>query len=525
MSPRIVVVGGGPGGLFLAAQARKVLPQAQVVVFERNRREDSFGFGVVFSDATIRNVDTADPVLRDILRTNGRHWDRIEVWSKQQRFGFSGNGMSAVNRRVLLSRLQEHALHAGVDLRFATEAPPLADLKRDFDLVVGADGANSTVCRELERDRVDLGLSVETASAKFIWFGSTHEFGGLRFIHKASEHGNFAAHAYPIGPSLSTFIVETDEETWRRAGLDEFDVRQPPGPSDETSRLYLEALFSDDIEGAKLVANNSRWANFRTRRSQRWHDENVVLLGDAIHTAHFSVGSGTKMALEDAAVLARVLVDAFDGDLAAALNGYQLERAPLVGRIQHAARPSLSWWENFGFYQRAFDPLTFAFHFFSRSIDINQVAERDPELASLVRESWRNLHGSPPLESVLALPSGERLPRVFELESAEPGVVVGGTTTLQFPDEGSRTVVLVEAKPCSTDELRRSICDIPGGSLVLVQGDDTLLQLRYCEEIRLRGRGVAVLAADVGEAEAETILLSGRADAIARVPERSRATL
>ncbi|MCW2831336.1 MAG: 2-polyprenyl-6-methoxyphenol hydroxylase-like oxidoreductase, partial [Aeromicrobium sp.] len=377
MSHRVAVVGGGPGGLFLATLVRRARPDVEVVLFERNLATDAFGFGVVFSDATLRRINEADPVLRDALSAHGRHWDRIDVWSNGERHGFSGNGMAAIHRRLLLKLLQENAAEVGVDLRFGQVAPPVEELSRGFDLVVGADGTNSAVREHLG----DVGHTVDTATAKFIWFCTTHLFEGLTFVHRRSEHGNFAVHGYPISDELSTFIVETDEPTWRAAGLDAFDVSQPPGPSDTASQDYLEKLFAEDIGGASLVTNNSRWGNFRTRRTQRWHRGNVVMLGDAVHTAHFSVGSGTKMAMEDAISLVRE-VAAHQDDLELAFTNYEAERQPQVAKIQNQARGGLSWWEHFARYYNSFEPTQFTFHFFSRSIDIDKIRQRDPELVA-----------------------------------------------------------------------------------------------------------------------------------------------
>ncbi|MDI6630166.1 MAG: 2-polyprenyl-6-methoxyphenol hydroxylase, partial [Rhodococcus sp. (in: high G+C Gram-positive bacteria)] len=268
-------------------------PDAIVEVYERNHESDVFGFGVVFSDATLDNIDRVDPVLRDTLADHGRHWDSIEVHAKGEVTAAGGNGMSAVHRRVLLGALRHRALELGAKLHYSTTAS-VQSLDEDggYDLIVAADGTNSA-----SRDSfaADLDHSVEEATVKFIWFGTTFQFDGLTFLHKQSEHGNFAVHAYPIGSDLSTFIVETDEDTWRKAGLDGFDMSSPPGESDAISQRYLEDLFADRIDGAKLVANNSRWANFKTRRTGRWHSRTergtpVVFLGDAMHTAHFSVG-------------------------------------------------------------------------------------------------------------------------------------------------------------------------------------------------------------------------------------------
>ena len=305
---RIACLGGGPGGLLAALLAKRGDPDREVTVFERNRPGDTFGFGVVFSDATLEGIHAADPVLRGALAGHGAHWDEIEVRLRGERWQFGGNGMAAVARKTLLSLLQQRAAEAGVDIRFATPAEPGDLLQAGYDLVIAADGANSAM-----RDRfADVFCpSVAAASAKFIWFGTTYPFGGLTFVHEQGPHGVFAVHGYPIGGGISTFIVEADEQSWRAAGLDAFDPGQPPGPSDEASQAYLEKLFAEQIGGCPLLVNNSRWANFRTWRTARWRHRAgptaIALLGDAAHTAHFSVGSGTKMAMEDAVALVAAL--------------------------------------------------------------------------------------------------------------------------------------------------------------------------------------------------------------------------
>jgi 2-polyprenyl-6-methoxyphenol hydroxylase-like FAD-dependent oxidoreductase len=511
MSHRVAVVGGGPGGLFLATLVRRARPDVEVTLFERNQATDAFGFGVVFSDATLRRIDEADPVLRDALAAHGRHWDRIDVWSNGESHGFSGNGMAAIHRRVLLRLLQENAAEAGVDLRFGQVAPPVEELSDQFDLVVGADGTNSVVREHLG----DVGHSVDTATAKFIWFGTTHLFDGLTFVHRVSEHGNFAVHGYPISDELSTFIVETDEATWRAAGLDAFDVSQPPGPSDTASQDYLEKLFAEDIGGASLVVNNSRWGNFRTRRTRKWHRGNVVMLGDAVHTAHFSVGSGTKMAMEDAVTLAEQVTAVWNDevDLDTALERYQDERSRSVGKIQDAARPSLAWWEHFGRYQRHLDPLTFTFHFFSRSIGVAKIAQRDPGLVGDVRSAWQAEHGAPALRSTISLPGHDvALSRVLTQVGDQGGV-------LEVRDsDGTRlrlgsAVPLVRA-PDDESELEAALAALPDGGVVAIVGDDELTKVLLSEEARW-GRGLTtILVGAYDEDAAETLLLSRRADAV-----------
>lgn len=510
----VAIVGGGPGGLFLASLLKRGRPGLDVTVFEQNQRTDAFGFGVVFSDATLRNIDEADPVLSDSLAAHGRHWDRIEVWSREERHGFSGNGMAAIHRRILLQELQRNAEDAGARLEFGTRAPELDELRRRYDVVVGADGTNSAVRRQLEEES-DLGHTVDVASAKFIWFGTTHLFDGLTFVHRVSEHGNFAVHAYPISDELSTFIVETDEDTWRRAGLDGFDVDQPAGPSDETSQAYLEKLFADDIAGGHLVANNSRWGNFRTRRTRSWTHGNVALLGDAVHTAHFSVGSGTKMAMEDSVVLAQELlaVAAGEKELSAAFVDYEDVRKQSVGRIQAAAVPSLAWWEHFGRYQRELDPVTFTFHFFSRSIGIDKIAQRDPGLAALARQRWFDVHGAPALDSAIELGDLVSPGRVLTLGDPVEG---GGSTVVLVDAAGGRVEVPVVLVDDETS-VHAAAESLPGAGVVVISGPAGLHRTLLAEEARLRrGLTTVVAGADLaGAAAAETLILAGRADAVA----------
>lgn len=522
MTSRIAIVGGGPGGLFLAALLRTRRPDLEVTVFERNRRDDAFGFGVVFSDATLKAIDAADPVLRDGLRDHGEHWDRIDVRQATPeapggtvRHGFSGNGMAAIHRRTLLRLLQENAQRAGAELRFSTPAPDVDVLAATYDVVVGADGTNSAV-RGWLADRTDLGHTVDEATAHFIWFGTTYRFDGLTFLHRASEHGHFAVHGYPISDELGTFIVETDPDTWVRAGMDRFDVTQPPGPSDLETQHYLEKLFADDIDGHGLVANNSRWGRFRTRRTATWHQQNVVLLGDAVHTAHFSVGSGTKMAMEDAVTLSEELAAADLGDAAAleaALTSYAEQRKRSVGRIQDASVPSLGWWERFGRYRDALDPLTFAFHFFSRSIGIDKIAQRDPDLARDVRAAWLAEHGAPALETTWEV-GGTTLGRRLVLDG----------DTLLDEASGHRVPATVVAAPHDADDLPDAVETLPTGAdggpgVVAVTGGTAYTRGVLAEEARLwRGLG-AVLVTPVDEAPddagLETLLLSARADGVA----------
>jgi 2-polyprenyl-6-methoxyphenol hydroxylase-like FAD-dependent oxidoreductase len=526
---RIAVVGGGPGGLFAATLIKRAHPAYEVTVLERNRADDTFGFGVVFSDATLAGIHAVDPVLLTALTEHGVRWDTIEVRLHGEQHRCEGNGMAAVERKQLLRLLQAQAIDEGVDLRFTTEAQVDAVLVAGYDLVVAADGANS---RLRERYADVLRPTAETAAAKFIWLGTTYPFDGLTFVHERSEHGVFAVHGYPIGNGLSTFIVETDENAWRAAGLDEFDVTQPPGVSDEKSRQYLSALFADRIEGHPLLVNNSRWGNFCTRRAGRWHHRvggtAVVLLGDAAHTAHFSVGSGTKMAMEDAVALAEALATMANEsaeDLDAALSTYETRRQPEVARIQNSARPSLSWWEHFG---RAHDNMPgwqFAYHFFTRSLSDKALHKRAPGFVDASHQAWRDAHGGEPLTTPVTV-SGHRLEgRRVRVAAGEIMLSEARLPLHEHTADGSGWALDVHAPEAEADlaaaldAVAKGV--VAGAALVVVRGGTALTRRLLCEASRLEHRVPTVLVEDGAEARygpddvAVTAVLSGRTDLVA----------
>ncbi|WP_234341494.1 FAD-dependent monooxygenase [Streptomyces sp. NRRL S-646] len=303
--------------------------------------------------------------------------------------------------------------------------------------------------------------------------------------------------------------METDEESWRRAGLDQFDTAQPPGPSDEKSKAYLEKLFAEQIDGRELLVNNSRWGNFRTRRTHRWHSGNVVLLGDAAHTAHFSVGSGTKMAMEDAVALADSLLGHRD-DLPSALEAYEAARRPSVEKIQNSARPSLSWWEHFGRYHDAFEPTQFAFHFISRSIGKERIARRDPGFVDQVVRDWRATHdGHLPLDTPLQL--GEREFTGRSLTGADLAALrTEEDLWLTAPDSEDRL-------PQIYDQLADALTGDTPPELVAVQGGIPLTRSLLAEQARLvHGVPALIMEDGLDEDRAETLLLSGRADLVGR---------
>jgi anthraniloyl-CoA monooxygenase len=523
---RVAVAGGGPGGLFFATLLKRADPSVEVTVFERNRADDTFGFGVVFSDRTLAGIHDADPVLRQALAEHGRHWDEIEVRLKGERIRCGGNGMAAIVRKTLLALMQVRARDVGAELRFSTEVT--LDELTDYDLVVAADGSGSRIRDELD---ADLGVEVDTATAKFIWFGTDYLFDGLTFVHERSPDGVFAVHAYPIsGPGaepVSTFIVETDEESWRRAGLDAFDVTQPPGPSDMVTKEYLEKLFAEQIDGRRLLTNNSRWGNFRTRRTRRWHTLSphpVAFLGDAVHTAHFSVGSGTKMAMEDAVALSAALA-AQPGDLPAALAAYEAAAQPSVRKIQDAARPSLAWWEHFGRYHDAFEPWQFAYHFLSRSITDARLARRAPDFVAASHRGWVGAHGAEPLDTPFER-GGWAVPGRLVSVATDAGVPTCVAGSLPLGDGRDGPWGAVVAAPESEEGLhgtfarlaelaRRAVPPV----LVAVHGGTALTRTLLCEQARLHERLPALLVDpdagdDAGRDRALTTVLSGRADLV-----------
>ncbi len=532
MIRKIACIGGGPGGLFFALLAKRADPSRQIVVFERNRAKDTFGFGVVFSDATLARIDEADPVLRTALEQHGVHWDPIEVRLKGERLLCGGMGMAAVERKTLLGLLQQRALDAGVDIRFETEADPAELLASDVDLVVAADGANSRV-RTMFADQ--LAPSVEVATAKFIWFGTTYPFEGLTFVHERGPHGVFAVHGYPIGNGVSTFIVETDETSWRAAGLDAFDGNQPPGPSDELSKSYLEKLFADQIDGAALLTNNSRWGNFRTWRTRSWSHDRVALIGDAAHTAHFSVGSGTKMAMEDAVSLSAAL-DSHPSDISALLSAYEQDRQPQVAKIQDSARPSLSWWEHFGRYHDSFEPWQFAYHFLTRSITDSQLARRDPTFVRTSHDHWQELHQAGPLQTPISIGAATHSGRTVTVHrngSAWADMECGRLALHDArPDRSGPWALWLDAPgteaelPQALDRLAVAVAD--GAALVAVGGGVSLTRRLLTEQARLVHGVVSVLvAADVDATDtdaltdwAQTMVLSGRTDMVGLAEQR-----
>lgn len=387
---RIAVIGGGPGGLYLAALMKQLDAGHDVTVWERNAPDDTFGFGVVFSDETLGGIESADTEIYRAMEQRFARWTDIDVDVDGRSFTIGGQGFAAMSRKELLAILQARAAELGVTVSYRTEAPDADQLRAEYDLVVAADGVNSKV-RATYADA--FGPDLDRRHNKYIWFGTDLVFEAFQFIVKHTEWGTMQIHGYPFSDKGSTFIVEMHEDVWRRAGFDRTEGEVfAPGVSDEYAVERVAEIFADDLGGHRILTNNSKWLSFTTVRNQRWYDGNVVLLGDAAHTAHFSIGSGTKLAMEDALALAACLHE--HADVETALAAYQEERKPVVESTQRAAQASLEWFENIGMYADQ-DPEQFVFNLLTRSrrITFENLKERDADFAAGMQAAFARQAG------------------------------------------------------------------------------------------------------------------------------------
>ncbi len=385
---RIAVVGGGPGGLYFAALAKRLDPSRLITVWERNAADDTFGFGVVFSDETLGGIEHADPEIHTAMQREFARWDDIDVHYRGQVVTSGGHGFAAMSRRRLLEILQVRCAGLGVDLRFETEAPDIDRIASDHNLVVAADGANSAV---RARFADTFGPDFDRRRCRYMWLGTDLVFDAFTFHVEQTPYGVMQIHGYPYDATGSTFIVEMHDDVWRAAGFDAAEGQAfQPGESDDESVKKIRELFAHVLRGHEVFANNSRWLQFATIRNATWRYGNVVLLGDAAHTAHFSIGSGTKLAMEDALALAASLHE--NDAVPAALAAYEDERRPVVVSTQRAAQASLEWFENLGQYTHQ-DPIRFAFNILTRSrrVTYDNLRLRDPEFVDSA-DAWFARH-------------------------------------------------------------------------------------------------------------------------------------
>ncbi len=330
---KINIIGGGPAGLYFAILMKKADPSHHIQVIERNGPDDTFGWGVVFSGRTLANLRAADEVSHAEITQQFEAWDNVDIVHRDSRISIHGNSFSGIARLQLLKILQRRAEELGVDIEFKREVTDIEAVRTDCDLLIAADGVNSTI-RSHYAEQLNPNLDVR--SHQYIWYGTNQLFHGLTLTFRENEAGTFATHSYKFNKTTSTFIVECDPTTFARAEL--------ANKSDNETRAYIAKVFEQDLGGYPLLSNNSKWINFVLVKNAHWHFENLVLLGDALHTAHFSIGSGTKLAMEDSIALAESF--SHSNDVSEALEDFTSRRRPVIEDYQAAAFESMVWFEN-----------------------------------------------------------------------------------------------------------------------------------------------------------------------------------
>ena len=366
---RIAILGAGPAGLYLSYLLKRRRPDADIAVVEQNPPDATFGFGVVFSDRALEFLREDDAETFAAITPQMESWDDMTLVHRNERVVIDGIGFAAIGRLKLLQLLQQRVRSVGIEPQFERAATSLGEFS-DADLIVGADGVNSLVRRTFTDE---FGAIVSYGSNRFAWFGTPKVYDTLTQTFRHTPIGDFNAHHYRYAPGRSTFIVEADEPTFARAGFERME--------EADGRALCEKIFADALDGKRLVSNNSIWRQFPHLSCARWHHGKHVLIGDAAHTAHFSIGSGTRLAMEDAIALERALHEHGD-DVAAALPAYEVARRPIVDKLVAGADASAGWYENFAEYMRL-KPLDFAMSYITRSsrVDIERLRKLSPRFA------------------------------------------------------------------------------------------------------------------------------------------------
>lgn len=378
---KITVIGGGPGGLYFSILTKKALPDCQIDVYERNKADDSFGFGVVFSDETLGEFLTRDTKSYDLIRSKFAYWDDIVVARDGETVNVSGNGFCGCSRKTLLQLLQQRCQEEGVNLHFEHNVDDLNQFK-DSDYIVACDGINSVI-----RDKFasDFGTKTELKKNKFVWLGSTRPLDAFTYFFRTTPYGTFVAHSYQYQEGMSTWIFECTPETWEKAGFET--------TNEEDTIARISKIFAEELDGHGLISNRSHWRQFPAITNDVWHKDNIVLLGDAKATAHYSIGSGTKLAMECAIALSDSIV-AFGTDKEKAFAKYEQLRRNRVEMIQHAANVSLDWFESMDrhvkhdFYQFAFGVMTRA-----KKVTFENLALRDKSFPEKVLNEFNSKRG------------------------------------------------------------------------------------------------------------------------------------
>jgi anthraniloyl-CoA monooxygenase len=367
---RIKIIGGGPAGMYFAILMKKADAAHDITIYERNGPDDTFGWGVVFSGKTLSNLRAADEPSHAEITRSFEAWDNVDVVHRGEKISIHGNSFSGIARLRLLKILQRRCEELGVRINFRSEIADIDSSRVDCDLLVGADGVNSLVRDTFKND---FQPDLSTRPNKYIWYGTNQLFHGLTLTFRETPAGVLAAHSYKFNQTTSTFIVECDPQTWKQAGFADM--------SEEETRAGVAEVFAPNLDGQPLLSNNSKWINFVLVKNAHWSFENVVLLGDALHTAHFSIGSGTKLAMEDAIALK----ESFDGtfDVAEALQRFGEVRKPIIEDYQAAAYDSMVWFENAREYMYL-SPIEMAYVLMTRSgkVDRESLRRRDPEFVA-----------------------------------------------------------------------------------------------------------------------------------------------
>jgi anthraniloyl-CoA monooxygenase len=375
---KINIIGGGPAGLYFAILMKKADPAHEITVYERNGPDDTFGWGVVFSGRALANLRAADAESHAEITHAFEAWDNVDVVHGDEKISIHGNSFSGIARLQLLKILQRRCEQLGVELLFRTEVPDVDSLRTGSDLLVAADGVNSTARKQCSNHFVP---SLDVRPNRYIWYGTNRLFHGLTLTFSENEAGVFAAHSYKFNKTTSTFIIECDQETWDTATFSTM--------SDSETRGYLEGVFAKDLDGESLLSNNSKWINFLLVKNQKWFFENVVMIGDALHTAHFSIGSGTKLAMEDAIALKTCFYN-LDSQgsspaekVGRALRAFERVRKPVIEDYQAAAQESMQWFENARRYMQL-SPIELAYSLMTRSgrVGREELERRDPKFVT-----------------------------------------------------------------------------------------------------------------------------------------------
>jgi anthraniloyl-CoA monooxygenase len=368
---RINIIGGGPAGLYFAILMKRSDAAQDITVYERNGPDDTFGWGVVFSGRTLANLRAADAETHAEITREFEAWDNVDVIHGDSKISIHGNSFSGIARIRLLKILQRRCDQLGVKVLFRTEVTDIDELRGECDLLLGADGVNSTVRLRYANH---LQPSLNARPNRYVWYGTHRLFHGLTLTFRENEVGLFAAHSYKFNKDTSTFIVECDPQTFDNAELAEM--------SDDQTRDFLECVFAKDLNGQRLLSNNSKWISFVLVKNANWSFENVGLIGDALHTAHFSIGSGTKLAMEDAIALHKCFQTS--ADVQSALTEFELTRKPVIEDYQAAAYESMLWFENARQYMHL-SPIELAYSLMTRSgrVDEEEIRKRDPDFVAL----------------------------------------------------------------------------------------------------------------------------------------------